>query len=57
MGCSPWGHKQLDTLSDFTFTFLCRGYSSEQNGQQLRQQRTLPVQHLGQLLDVHSLSD
>ena len=21
MGCSPWGHEELDTLGDFTFTF------------------------------------
>ena len=21
VGCSPWGHEKLDTLSEFTFTF------------------------------------
>ena len=21
VGCSPWGHEELDTLSEFTFTF------------------------------------
>ena len=21
VGCSPWGHEESDTLSDFTFTF------------------------------------